>query len=128
MAHQYRIDGEQRLALVTVSGSISGTQLARLTRTLYEEPAWEAGYDAIWDFTGITELLLEKNDITDLIDVDQEYAHISAGGRDVFIVSRDLDYAMGRIHSAFARKGPRESHVCRSMDEAFALLGRTRRS
>jgi hypothetical protein len=124
VAHHYRIDQSQRLATLTFGGSVSGTELAQATRTLYEDPMWAAGFDAIWDFRSIEELLLEKDDIRSLVELDASYADLAAGGRDIFIVARALDYAMGRIYAHFAKDGPRQSQMVRSPAEAWEALGR----
>ena len=125
MASSYRIEPARRVAMATVSGTVTGAELADATRTLYRDAAWGTGFDVVWDFRGLTELLIEVDDMQALVDLDndEQFRALATGGRDVFVVARDLDYAMGRVYAAFAREGPRQSHLVRTLREAWATLG-----
>ncbi|HTV01955.1 MAG TPA: hypothetical protein VMF13_15510 [Luteitalea sp.] len=125
MAFTYHIDPVRRVAMATVSGTVTGAELADATRTIYRDAAWGTGFDVMWDFRGLTELLIERDDMQALVDLDNDdqFRTLAAGGRDVFIVARELDYAMGRVYAAFAREGPRQSHLVRTLREAWATLG-----
>jgi hypothetical protein len=50
---------------------------------------------------------------------------VAGTGRDVFIVSRQLDKVMGQIHMQLSKAGPRQSQVCYVMEEALKILQST---
>src|SRR5438876_7216666 len=123
MAFEYKINPERKVALLTFSGSITGAELAEATKALYHDEAWQYGFNAIWDFSQITELLLEFSDFQGLAALDREYVEIAGPGLDVFIVVRQWDHAMRQTHMVLAKQAPRQSHVRHSLSEAWALLG-----
>src|SRR3989442_8344668 len=111
MAFEYKINPERKVALLTFCGSITGAELAEATKALYHDEAWQYGFNPIWDFSRITELLLVFSDFHGLVAIDQEYAEIAGPGLDEFIVARQFDYAVGQTHMVLVKKRPRQSNV-----------------
>jgi hypothetical protein len=49
MIFLYSIDQTRWLARVTLSGSVDGHQIAAAMEALYQDPAWAAEFDILWD-------------------------------------------------------------------------------
>lgn len=121
MACAYSIDPERRLGSVTLSGTVTGVDIADTIRNIYRDSAWQAGFDIYWDCSGITQLLMEKDDQRGFVELHRAHANV-ATGRDIIVVTRPLDYAMAMGYAAFMKHESRRVHVCRSTEEASVLL------
>ena len=45
----YAVDAPSRLAYGRMWGRVTGRDMLALMAAAHEDPAWEAGFDAIWD-------------------------------------------------------------------------------
>lgn len=118
----YVIEPAKRLATVTVSGSVRGSDLIDTANALYHDAAWVAHADALWHCLAITELLLERNDLPRFRELQREVAMASGDGCDVILVGRPLDKMMARAYVSIARGIRRRTYVCGSEAEAHLLL------
>ena len=124
MAFPYTIERHRHLARVTLSGIVRGSELARTVAAVYEDPQWEHGFDTLWDGAQIAVLLLDEGDLPGFVALQREYVHVAGPGRDVILVTRELDAVMARIYAAMARDEVRRTHVCASEAEAWQILNR----
>ena len=60
MTLPYVVDHANRVVVVTVSGRVSGTDIAATIRAIYDDLEWQAGFGVVWDGSGVTELLFER--------------------------------------------------------------------
>ena len=124
MAFSYAIDSANRLATGTFSGSVSGREIASAFRTVYDDIAWQPDFDTVWECSGITELLLERNDLATLVALHREHVARAGTGLEIIVVTRALDRAMAKVYAVMMRNQPRRVRVCRSVAEAAQLLDR----
>jgi hypothetical protein len=124
MPWSYVIDSANRLARVAMAGTIRGADIAAAMQTIYADPAWQPGFDSLWECTGITELLFERDDLPTLVGLQRESRARSGYGREAIVVSRALDDVMAKMYAAMMRESTREVLVCRSLAEAAQFLGR----
>jgi hypothetical protein len=124
MAFSYVICTTNRLATGTFSGSVSGAEIAVAFRTVYDDPAWRPGFDTIWEANGITELLIERRDLADLVAMHRELAAVAGTGYEIIVVNRNVDQIMARIYTFMMRNQARQTRMCGSMVEAAQILGR----
>jgi hypothetical protein len=122
MAFSYVIDSADRLATGTFSGSVAGRDIAAAFRTVYEDPAWQTGFDTLWECSGITELLLERTDLASFVALHREFAARAGTGLEILVVTRSLDQVMAKIYGVMMRNQARRVRVCRSMAEAIEVL------
>ena len=120
----YEIHRPNRLAIGTLTGTVRGRDIAAAIRTIYEDVAWEAGFDAVWECTGITELLFEQKDLHSFVELQRDFAGRSGPGLEIIVVERSLDEVMAKMYALMMKGQTRRVHVCRSMLEAVAHLGR----
>jgi hypothetical protein len=125
MAFSYRIDPTNRRALGTLWGTVRGADIANAVRAIYEDPSWQPGFDTLWDSTGITQLLLERDDLPGVVAVQREMGLRAGQGREVIVVSRSLDDVMARMYAVMMRNEAREVRVFRSLAEATQFLNNT---
>jgi hypothetical protein len=125
MAFSYLIDSANRLATGTLSGSVSGAEIASGMRAVYHDPAWQSGFDMLWEATGIQELLIERHDLGDLVKLHREFAVRAGTGMEIIVVTRSIDRVMAKVYSVMMRNEARRVRVCRSVAEAAQFLGRS---
>jgi hypothetical protein len=120
----YVVDTGKRLAVGTLSGTVHGADIASGIRAVYEDPAWEPGFDSVWDATGIEQLLFEQGDLSRFVALHRDFAGHSGTGLEIIIVSRSLDLVMAKSYALMMRNEARQVRVCHSRTQAEELLGR----
>ncbi len=123
MACPYTIDAQRNVVRIVATGPVHGAHLAETIVAIHEDPQWQYGFDTFWDGSQVTELHLKRGDLSRILQLRQQYAPIAGPGRDIVLVRRALDHIMARIYATMARGSHRETHVCRSAAEAWAILG-----
>jgi hypothetical protein len=122
-AYPYTIDSSKRLVIATMSGSVPGTRIAATIAAIYGDPICGPGFDILWDFSTITELMFERDDLPSFVRLSQEFSPLSQSGRDIILVTRTLDKEMAEMYAVMMRAQHRAVHVCLSMYEATQILG-----
>lgn len=120
----YVIDSGNRLATGTLSGIVHGSDIASGIKAVYEDPAWQPGFDTVWDSTGIEQLLLQLGDLPSFVALHRDYVTRSGTGKEIIIVSRAIDTAMAKTYAVMMRNAARAVHVCHSRTQAAQILGR----
>jgi len=121
MAWSYLIDRAARRAVATVTATVHGHELAAMMESVFRDPDWQAGFDVVWDGSGVTELLLEPDDIPKLVRVQAHYAAVRPG-REIVFVTRSLDRAMAQIYAVRMKALGHPVHVCRTQAEVDHVL------
>jgi hypothetical protein len=121
MVFPHQIDRSRRLAIARVAGTVHGHEIAGMIEGLFKDPAWEPGFDVVWDGTAVTELLLEPDDIAKLVRLHSEYAAVSPR-REIVFVTRGLDRAMAQMYAVRMKAIGRSVHVCKSQAEVDTVL------
>jgi hypothetical protein len=122
-AYPYTIDSSRRLVTATMSGSVPGTRIAATIGAIYGDPACGPGFDILWDFSTITELMFERDDLPSFVRLSQEFAPLSQFGRDIILVTRTLDKEMAGMYAVMMRAQSRAVHICSSMYDVTRILG-----
>ena len=123
MPYSYAIDITARLATVTLAGTVRGTDIASAMEAVFGDSSWEPGFDLLWQASGITELLFERDDLPGMITLQRRLAARAGGGREVILVSRSLDEDMAKMYALMMRGEGQTVSICRSMADAVRLLG-----
>ena len=126
MVFPYSLDNARRVAIVTFSGTVRGHDIADTMDMLYRDPAWQYGFDTLWDGTNVTELLFEKDDLPGFVALQQRYVTVSGPGRDIVVAIRPIDQMIAQIYVAMSKKLIRHGYACRSASEAWEILRRAR--
>ena len=123
MPFPYVIDVPHRVAIIRKIGRVDANRIRRTVEAVFTDPAWEPGFDTIWDDSETTELLLEREDLMSLLELQKSLAHLSGPGRDIMASTRAVDRIMGQIYAVYAKEQHRTLILCKSMEEARGVLG-----
>ena len=121
MAFSLVISDANRLATGTLSGSVRGSDIAAAIQTIYDDPAWQPGFDTFWDCSGIKELF-ELDDLPNIVALQDASSGRAGTGVEIILVERLLDDAMASMYAVMMRTKVRAVHICRSVGEAERLL------
>ncbi len=122
MAYTVTLDPPTGRALVRFTGTVDGEALVTSLVALYGHPLWRRGYDAVWDLTDVSELLLDVDDLKELVALDTDFDDLAGPGRDALVAKREIDLLMGALHVALSRDSPRSVRLFHTADEAAAWL------
>ena len=113
------IDPDVKTALVRLSGSVTGHQIAACADGLRTSPDWSDDVASLWDARHLTSLDVTPGGLEDMVESQTD----SAVGPDV-IVSADPDHVMLlRLYAWRVRGRGRPATVCATLDEALGVLG-----
>jgi hypothetical protein len=118
----YQVDQQLRRVWVTTSKTVVGRDIAETIEAIYLDDDVGAGFDVVWDGRNITSLLLEQDDTPAFVRIHEQYATASEWGRDVILVSRNLDFVMAGMYALQARPLSHKTYVVRSLREVERLL------
>ena len=102
--------------------TVLGRDIAGTIEALYLDPACDAGFDVVWDGRQITSLLLERDDTQEFVRVHAAYAGAGEPGREIILVSRNLDFVMARMYALQARSLSHKTYVLRTVAEVEVQL------
>jgi hypothetical protein len=118
----YQIDKQLRRVWVTMPKTVVGHGIADTIEALYLDTECGAGFDVVWDGRNITSLLLEQDDTPAFVRLHETYGNAGEWGRDVILVTRNLDFVMAGMYALQARPLAHETYVVRTLAEVERLL------
>lgn len=119
MAFRYSIDSKAGLALVEKSGEVMADEIVESAHALRHDPAWNPGFDVIWDCTRLSSLIVAPEDVPVVVAAYSE----NLCGRDLLVIGREADYPIAQLTAYLCRREGKDSEVFTSMDDALAALG-----
>jgi len=123
MVFPYVINANDRCALVTLSGTVTGADIARTIEAIYCDAQWQTGFDTIWNGAAATNFIIDNHDRSTFAALQYRYP-AARGGRDILVVPRTAEFNTARRYALEIGGGPREVHVVRVEAEANHILGR----
>ena len=121
MAVSYLIDTMQRLAFATLNDRVTGAEIGQTIAAIYTDADWQPGFNIVWDGSLISELMMEREDLPNLSEVQRSFGGRAGDGRDVIITNRLIDEMMANMYVAFVRH-LRPTFLATSREEAMAVL------
>lgn len=112
---------EPDILVIDLSGSITGGDLVDLLGVLVDNPLFRESTKRIWDGRGISELVLDLQDVTALRQEIDAYT-ASIRGRAAIVVRREIDQMAAHLYRAYL--ATRTFEVFTNMDEALAWIRR----
>ncbi len=119
----YVIDSPRRAAIITLSGTVRRPALVETIDAIFHDPVWQPGFSRVWVGTAITELLIEKRDLTAFVAFERQQAALAGTGREVIILEHELDRVIARIYVVMMRHEGRAVYICDTEAEAWRWLG-----
>lgn len=115
------VDPSERLALVVFEGVVSGPMILAAADHIHADPAWEDGFDVVWNCGAVLAHDILPDDVVPIVDAEVG----SGGGRDVLVCSPSFgDRAISEMLAAMCRRRGKTMTVHASLGEALAALGR----
>lgn len=89
------------MGYVALSGRTTGTHLLEACRALVLDPAWEAGFDELWDFRAAAEVDVVPEEIDALVATAHQLRERLQGNRVAFVTSREPVELLLRLFELF---------------------------
>jgi hypothetical protein len=115
----YHIDKDRRLVLSSGTGILTAGEIMGHQDRLIIDPEFDPAFSQLLDFTHITELRVDSEDVRRLAERNV----FSSTSRRAFVVQNDLQYGLARmfeIHRDIA--GETGIRVFRNLDEALSWI------
>jgi hypothetical protein len=114
---------DQRLARVTLSGSIDAAALAAAIELLTSDPRWSSSLNLIWDIRAAT-VTLSGEQLRQMIATRQARATSSRSRRTAVVVSSPLTYGMSRMAEIYLEVAsfPTDFQIFHTIEEARAWI------
>lgn len=119
--YSFVVDASARLAYGRMWGLVTGQDMLALIAETHADPAWQNGFDAIWDCSAVTAHVVGPEEVAPI--VEEEVA--SGDGRDTLVESPTVgESALSEMLAAFCRRRGKTMTVYTTLDDALAALGR----
>ncbi len=112
------IDNARLLALVRLSGEVTGQDVVAAAEKLHAHATWDARCDVIWDYRAITSFVILPDEVAAILHARTR----NSIGRDFILVKRDIEYAIARLYAYRAHGLGKEVQLCWHLDEVLAAL------
>lgn len=123
MACHYEIFPERELAVLTLSGTVTGETFIDGLRAVLADPAWRAGYARLWDGRRITMCVVSPDDAAAILRFLDEQQACTRSCRTAFVAARELDRELFEFFKVMTRElWP--IRVFGSMNDAYGWLER----
>lgn len=116
--HTYAIAPDRSLAAIRFAGSVRGRELVATTKALHQDERWHEGMDLIWDCRRVTHLDVQPPEMAEVVRLRTD----DVSGRDVSVVSREIDVLIARLYQMMARVKGKKVYVCHTLGEAAERL------
>lgn len=124
MAFAHRIAPSHRLAAIRFYGTVTGTDILEGIRSLYSDPAWEPGFQMIWDARDVAQLILDPADADAVVEVSKTHQDLSRQSRTAVLSGGFFVYTSAMMFHVRANRGTeREMEIFETLPEALAWLG-----
>lgn len=115
------LDPVEHLALVRMRGVVTGRAILAAAERLHADPAWEDGFDVVWDCSAVHAHDILPADVQPIVDAEVA----SGSGREVLVCSPSLgDRAISEMLAAMCRRRGKEMTVHTTLADALGALGR----
>lgn len=114
-----RIDRQVGLALVELSGEVTGADIVEAAHTLHDLPEWDRRFDVIWDGRSVTMLSIMPGDLSDMVEAKVN----DSIGKEIVVAVREIDQMMANLCALLLRARGREAKVVATLGEAVVEAG-----
>ncbi len=125
MGYIYTISSKYNLCYVKFTGEVNGKEVIRLKRKIFSDPKWKFGMNQINDYLKVKRLVVEREDIDIIVEVEKEQDTIVKDNkRKLAIVSdNDLYQAIFKYYEVIAKKLLYKTKVFRNIEQALKWVG-----
>ena len=112
-----------RLAVVQLTGLVSGREIADAADERSAHPDWDPAFRVIWDATGVAELDIPMDSFDTLLAQERRLRAEGEDGELVFVVRDEVWASLVTLFSRKLRDEARPMTVVPTLDAAYAHLG-----
>lgn len=117
MPYEVFILPERRLGVVRLFGAVTGDTIVQAIRELCASEEWTPGYNTLWDWRAMRELMVSPAEATDILEQVRRVERRIGSGRTAIVVRDETDYALAQMLILKADTERRERKVFYSIDE-----------
>lgn len=115
----HRIDPDQRLIVVAVSGTVGQQDILDAQKRIRTDPLFRPDMRQLNDLRAVEKVNVNSDGVRMLV----ANSHLGAGGRRAFVTPGGMPYAMARMFEILSDLRPEKTAVFRDMQEALEWLG-----
>lgn len=120
---RYTILPEEGYADIYVAGEVYGPDLAGAMQRVFNDPAWTPGLGTLWDFSGVTALIVAYEDVERILEQARALGPRMGPGRGTFVAQREEVIEIARLLIARSHTADRPRRLFTTRAEAVAWLG-----
>ena len=121
--HPVAVFPAHRYGLVQPRGDVTADSVVRSGLALLALPAWEPGFDEVWDFRSAGAVSIGPSGAAQFRALERDTREALVGSRTLIVTGGRLGLAFGaRFYDRLVRPLGRTVLVCRTADEALAHL------
>lgn len=119
MEFHIQVDDELGVATIRISGTVTADALRGAMEALTAHPGFHQGLGRVWDAREGDLSRLTRSDLGFVAEAARRLQLSHPDARVAFVVSRDLDFGIGRMFQAMETEGlPAAMALFRNVDEA----------
>ena len=126
MAFTLHIDRATRRALGVLSGSVTGHEFAEAMDALYHDPAWSPGFEVLWDFTAVRELLVDRQGVETIVAAARACRPRMGVGRTAIAIPNEMHQTIASLVVYKTRGEGRDRRIFDTRATADAWLNEAR--
>lgn len=119
----YEIGSENRLVLVTGTGTITGRDVLGHLRELSDDPGYSAPMLKLVDYRNVKDLQITPNEAVTIASTKEGLQQKFKDERCAFISPGDATYGISRVHHALIDSADITTAVFRLAEDALGWLG-----
>ena len=127
MAYDYRILADENLLLITGSGEVSSKDIHRVVTAFQKDPDWNPTMNMLVDWRGVTELLIDLDEIrtlaTEALDEERMQLGKPLGPRAAVVIQNPDHEMIPKVYAGYLRKSGLETLVTYKLQEALDWVG-----
>jgi len=117
-----RINETAKLVIHIAAGELSAEKIKTAFEARLENPDYRPGMKVLWDCSRATLSSISADEVWDLAELNTRRANIRGLGKSAIVVSKDVDFGVGRMFEFYACGLPWQTAVFRDLESAMHWL------
>lgn len=117
------VDPDLRVGMVRATGYVTGRDIFLANEALYSDPAWQPGFDELWDCSDISEFVVDLDELKDVAAMEVEGKDRVGNGRVALVMTREVVQMVGYLYRRLVVESERPVEVVQTLEAGAAWLG-----
>ena len=123
MPYSLTVHPDKRVGCVAFTGHTTGAEMLEACYAMVNDPAWEGGFDELWDFLPAPEVDVQPDEITELVAQAHRLAEKVQPNRVAFVTQREPVALLVRLFELFTLDLGRDYKTFLTRESAAEWLG-----